>query len=96
VSVTDALSLFYASLAVSLPTFAWVVVGIVAPRLGVFPEALNQKVSRLAFNYGLPVMLLAARGDGTLAANIVVLTTLQSIVTITVGFFLLSLFSLVG
>ncbi len=42
------------------------------------------------------VMVVAARGDGTLAANIVVLTTLLSIVTITVGFFLLSVFSLVG
>jgi predicted permease len=42
------------------------------------------------------VMVVAARGDGTLAANIVVLTTLFSIVTITVGFFLLSVFSLVG
>jgi hypothetical protein len=42
------------------------------------------------------VMVVAARGDGTLAANIVVLTTLLSIVTITVGFFLLSLLSLVG
>jgi predicted permease len=40
--------------------------------------------------------VVAARGDGTLAANIVVLTTLLSIVTITVGFFLLSVFSLVG
>ena len=42
------------------------------------------------------VMVVAARGDGTLAANIIVLTTLFSIVTITVGFFLLSMFSLVG
>ncbi|MFT4519125.1 MAG: putative permease [Halioglobus sp.] len=42
------------------------------------------------------VMVVAARGDGVLAANVVVLTTLLSIVTITLGFFLLSLFSLVG
>jgi hypothetical protein len=42
------------------------------------------------------VMVVAARGDGTLAANIVVLTTLLSMVTITCGFFLLSLFSLTG
>ncbi len=42
------------------------------------------------------VMVVAARGDGVLAANIVVLTTLLSIVTVTLGFFLLSLFSLVG
>jgi len=36
------------------------------------------------------------RSDGTLAANIVVLTTLFSLLTITVGFFLLSVFFLVG
>ena len=42
------------------------------------------------------VMVVAARGDGTLAANIVVLTTLLSLLTITFGFFLLSVFSLVG
>jgi predicted permease len=42
------------------------------------------------------VMVVAARGDGTLAANIIVLTTLLSLVTITLGFFLLSALSLVG
>ncbi len=42
------------------------------------------------------VMVVAARGDGVLAANIVVLTSLLSIVTVTLGFFLLSLFGLVG
>lgn len=42
------------------------------------------------------VMVVAARGDGVLAANIVVLTTLLSMVTVTLGFFLLSMFSLVG
>lgn len=41
------------------------------------------------------VMVVAARGDGVLAANVVVLTTLLSIVTVTLGFFLLSLFALV-
>ena len=41
-------------------------------------------------------MVVAARGDGTLAANIVVLTTLLSLVTITIGFFVLSVFSLIG
>ena len=42
------------------------------------------------------VMVVAARGDGVLAANIIVLTTILSLVTITLGFFLLSVFSLVG
>ena len=58
-SATDALALFYASLAVSLPTFAWVVLGLLLNRLGLLPEALTVKVSRLAFNFGLPLMLLA-------------------------------------
>jgi len=59
VSVTDALTLFYAALAVSLPTFAWVVVGVVLKALGLLPPALVETLSRLAFNFGLPVMLFA-------------------------------------
>lgn len=58
-SVTDALTLFYAALAVSLPTFAWVVVGVVLKALGLLPPALVETLSRLAFNFGLPVMLFA-------------------------------------
>lgn len=42
------------------------------------------------------VMVIAARGDGVLAANVIVVTTMLSVVTVTLGFFLLSLFSLVG
>jgi hypothetical protein len=42
------------------------------------------------------VMVAAARGDSTLAANIVVLTTLLSLFTLTIGFFVLSGFGLVG
>lgn len=42
------------------------------------------------------VMVVAARGNGVLAANIVVLTTLFSAITLTLGLFLLSLLSLVG
>ena len=42
------------------------------------------------------VMVVAARGDGMLAANITVLTTLLSLLSITAGLFLLSAFSLVG
>ena len=41
------------------------------------------------------VMVAAARGDSTLAANIIVLTTVLSLVTITAGFFTLSYFSMV-
>jgi len=42
------------------------------------------------------IMVIAARGNGVLAANIVVLTTIFSALTLTLGFFLLSLLSLVG
>ncbi len=42
------------------------------------------------------VMVIAARGDGVLTANIIVQTTLLSLLTVTAGFFLLSVFSLVG
>ena len=159
----DALGLFYSSLAVSLPTFGWVIFGLLLYRVGVLSESLNAVLSRLSFNFGLPlilvcigssltlsrlyraglisweasvwrlcsspllcvmlalgmgvrgeelgvlflliaspvaassyVMVVAARGNGILAANMVVLMTLLSVFTITVGFFLLSLFSLVG
>jgi predicted permease len=58
-SFTDALNLFQASLAISLPTFGWVLCGQVLHRLGVFPLGLNEKIARLAFTFGLPVMLFA-------------------------------------
>jgi predicted permease len=59
VSATEALALFYASLAVSLPTFAWVMLGLLLNRTGLLPDALTVRVSQLAFNFGLPLMLLA-------------------------------------
>jgi predicted permease len=59
VSATDALALFCAALAVSLPTFAWLVVGVVLKWLGLLSQALIEKLSKLAFNLGLPVMLFA-------------------------------------
>jgi hypothetical protein len=59
VTVTDALALFYAALAVSLPTFAWVVLGVLFKRVGILPPALNEKLSRAAFLFGLPLMLFA-------------------------------------
>jgi predicted permease len=71
---------------------------MVALLLGVRDEQLGVLFLLLASPVAASshVMVVAARGDGTLAANIVVLTTLLSIVTITLGFFLLSVFSLVG
>ena len=53
------LSLFYAAVAVSLPTFAWVVLGVVLTSVGLLPQRLNDTLSRLAFTFGLPVMLFA-------------------------------------
>jgi predicted permease len=59
VSFTDAFALFSAALAVSLPTFAWVALGVLLKALGILPQHLSDTLSRLAFNYGLPVMLFA-------------------------------------
>lgn len=53
------LQLFYSALAVSLPTFAWVVLGLLLRRVGAVSEELIGQVSRLAFNFGLPMMLFA-------------------------------------
>lgn len=65
--------------------------GVKDEQLGVMFLLLSSPVAASSF-----VMVVAARGDGVLAANIVVLTTLLSIITVTAGFYLLSLFSLVG
>lgn len=56
---SDGLTLFYAALAVSLPTFAWVVLGLILKSVGLLPQTLSDRLSRLAFNFGLPVMLFA-------------------------------------
>lgn len=58
-SIADALALFYAALAVSLPTFAWVVLGVALKRVNLFPQALNERLSRFCFHFGLPLMLFA-------------------------------------
>ena len=55
----EALALLFAALAVSLPTFAWVALGVALKLAGLLPQALNDRISLLAFNYGLPVMLFA-------------------------------------
>lgn len=44
---------------VSLPTFGWVVVGAIVAKLGWLSQELNDKISRLSFRYGLPLMLFA-------------------------------------
>ncbi len=58
-SFPDALALFQSALAVSLPTFAWVALGMVLRLTGLLSQQLSDRVSMLAFNYGLPVMLFA-------------------------------------
>lgn len=65
--------------------------GVRGEQLGVLFLLMSAPVAAASF-----VMVVAARGDGVLAANIVVLTTLLSIITVTAGFFLLSVLSLVG
>jgi predicted permease len=56
---TDLTDLLGTALAVSLPTFAWVVLGIVLSRAGLLPARWIDGISRLAFNFGLPLMLCA-------------------------------------
>ncbi|MDO8860806.1 AEC family transporter [Haliea sp. E1-2-M8] len=58
-----------------------VIMGVEPMQLGVMFLLLSAPVAAASF-----VMVVAARGDGTMAANIVVLTTLMSIVTVTLGF----------
>lgn len=67
------------------------VMGVRDEPLGVLFLLLSSPVAAASF-----IMVVAARGDGVLAANIIVLTTLLSMVTVTAGFFLLSFFALVG
>jgi malonate transporter and related proteins len=69
---SDSLALFYAALAVSVPTFSWVVLGLLLRRLGLLSQSLITTVSRLAFNFGLPVMLFASAAQvdyGTLGSS---------------------------
>ncbi|MEQ9462924.1 MAG: AEC family transporter [Haliea sp.] len=63
-----------------------VVLGVDTMQLGVMFLLLSAPVAAASF-----VMVVAARGDGTLAANIIVLTTLLSIATVTLGFAVLIL-----
>ncbi|KAA1194615.1 AEC family transporter [Pseudohalioglobus sediminis] len=51
--------MFLTCLKVSLPTFGWVIAGAVLARLGWLSESLNDRISRLSFRYGLPLMLFA-------------------------------------
>ncbi len=70
-SFADSAALFYAALAVSVPTFSWVLLGLLLSRAGLLPPAVISVTSRLAFNVGLPVMLFsgAAQVDYTDLAN---------------------------
>lgn len=55
----DATELFITCLLVSLPTFAWVLAGALLARVGWLSEQLNDRISRLSFRFGLPLMLFA-------------------------------------
>lgn len=55
----DALALFLNALGIILPTFGWVLAGLLLNRVSLLPASLNERFSRLAFTYGLPVMLFA-------------------------------------
>ena len=65
--------------------------GVKGAPLGVLFLLLASPVAAASF-----VMVVAARGDERFAANVIVLTTLFSIVTVTAGFFVLSVLELVG
>lgn len=65
--------------------------GVKGQPLGVLFLLLASPVAAASF-----VMVVAAGGDGKLAANMVILTTLCSVVSVTAGFFVLSLLGLTG
>lgn len=58
--ISDPLALLYSALSVSVPTFGWVLLGLLLRRVGLVSAAFIGTVSRLAFNYGLPLMLFAS------------------------------------
>lgn len=64
--------------------------GIRGEQLGALFLLMSSPVAAASY-----VMVVAARGDGVMAANIIVLTTLFSVFTVTLGFFLLSVLVLV-
>jgi malonate transporter and related proteins len=65
--------------------------GVRGEPLGVLFLLLASPVAAASF-----VMVVAARGDERFAANVIVVTTLCSIITVTLGFFLLAWLGLVG
>jgi predicted permease len=64
--------------------------GVRGDTLGVYFLLLSSPVAAASF-----VMVVAGRGDGGLAANIIVLTSFLSLLSVTAGFFLLSLLRLI-
>ncbi|WP_238946984.1 AEC family transporter [Seongchinamella unica] len=58
-TLADAAALLFTCLLVSLPTFGWVVAGAALARIGWLPLSLNDRISRISFNFGLPLMLFA-------------------------------------
>jgi predicted permease len=79
-NTTDAAELFLTCLKISAPTFAWVLAGMLLSRLGWLTQSLNDRISRLSFKYGLPLMLFAGaagvdysilKSAGYLAAGVI-------------------------
>ncbi len=75
----------------AIGTAVALVLGVSGDALGVLFLLLASPVAAASY-----VMVVAARGDGALAANLVVVTTLLSLFSVPLGFFMLSLFGLIG
>jgi len=68
-----------------------IALGVTGEPLGVIFLLLSSPVATASF-----VMVVAARGDGTLAANMIVTTTLVSMASVTLGFLVLPYLGLAG
>lgn len=58
VEIQEPLSLLLAALRISVPIFAWVILGAILSRVGVLRPAFINSVSRFSFNIALPIVLL--------------------------------------
>ena len=85
-AVTWEATLWRLCLAPALGLLVALGMGVRGDELGVLFLLLASPVAAASY-----VMVVAARGDGILAANLVVVTTLLSAVTIPLGFFVLQL-----
>ncbi len=68
VETQDPLSLLLAALRISVPIFAWVILGAVLGRVGVLRPRFINLVSRFSFNVALPIVLLVGAAGVDYAA----------------------------